>query len=107
MGPFGFPFTERSLRTLKKPETWVSRFGLYGVSVDQAATKAASSGFSSVGASVLISRSTATPVARLRDHLLSVSSETPLSAHVSLTRTVDRKSTRLNSSHRCISYAVF
>src|ERR1035441_8413237 len=60
---------------------------LWGVG-DQAATRAASSGFSSFGVSVLISRSTATPLARLRDHLLSVSSETPLSAHVSLTRTV-------------------
>src|SRR5437764_11709075 len=28
-------------------------------------------------------------------------------AHVDRTRASDRKSTRLNSSHRCISYAVF
>src|SRR5437763_14846497 len=35
------------------------------------------------------------------------SSQGPVMVHIGIVPSLDRKSTRLNSSHRCISYAVF
>src|SRR5437879_2293119 len=44
-----------------------------------------------------------------RDHQLENAAATPVPALMTFAtaRALDRKSTRLNSSHRCISYAVF
>src|SRR5437762_13288908 len=49
----------------------------------------------------------ALPISSLRSPTVSAKSSQTIVCEWSLGSTSDRKSTRLNSSHRCISYAVF